>query len=43
MNKKGDKRYIGYKNHIRIDKDTKIITNYEVTDVLVYNLQEISR
>ena len=41
--KKGDKKYFGYKNHIGIDKDTKIITNYEVTDVLVYNLQEISR
>lgn len=41
--KKGDKRYFGYKNHIGIDKDTKIITNYEVTDASVHDSQVIDK
>jgi IS5 family transposase len=32
---KGGKRYFGYKNHVTVDKETKIITNFEVTPASV--------
>lgn len=32
---KGGKKYFGYKNHVTVDKDTKLITNFEVTPASV--------
>ncbi len=32
---KGGKKYFGYKNHITVDKGTKLITNFEVTPASV--------
>jgi IS5 family transposase len=33
--KKNDKKYFGYKNHILIDEETKLITDFEVTPASV--------
>jgi IS5 family transposase len=33
--------YYGYKNHIKVDSESKIITNYVVTDASVHDSQEI--
>lgn len=34
-------RYYGYKDHIKVDKKSKIITKYSVTDVAVHDSQEL--
>lgn len=40
--KKRGEKHFGYKDHIEVDKDTKIITNYEVTDASVHDSQVIN-
>jgi len=37
--KKHGKSYYGYKNHINVDKDDKLIRKYEVTDASVHDSQ----
>ena len=39
--KKNNVNYFGYKNHIKIDSKSKIITKYEVTDASVHDSQAI--
>jgi IS5 family transposase len=39
--KKNNVNYFGYKNHIKIDSKSKIITNYEVTPASVHDSQVI--
>ena len=39
--KKNKKVYYGYKNHIKIDKKSKIITKYRVTSAEVHDSQEL--
>lgn len=39
--KKNNQCYFGYINHIKVDSQSKIITNYEVTDASVHDSQEI--
>ncbi len=31
--------YFGYKDHVKVDKDSKLITGYEVTDASVHDSQ----
>ena len=38
---KNKKRHYGYKDHIKIDKKSKIITKYRVTDAAVHDSQEL--
>jgi IS5 family transposase len=38
---KNKKKYYGYKDHIKIDKKSKIITKYRVTDAAVHDSQEL--
>jgi IS5 family transposase len=38
---KNKKRHYGYKDHIKIDKKSKIITKYRVTDASVHDSQEL--
>ena len=35
--RKGDERHYGYKNHIKTDSDSKLITNYMVSDASVHD------
>ena len=35
--RKGDERHFGYKNHIKTDSDSKLITNYMVSDASVHD------
>jgi IS5 family transposase len=35
--KKGDVTYFGYKDHVKVDKVSKLITSYEVTDAAVHD------
>lgn len=37
--KKNDERHFGHKDHINIDKDSKLITAFEVTDAAVHDSQ----
>lgn len=39
--KKNDVAYFGYKNHVKVDAKTKLITTYEVTDASVHDSQVI--
>lgn len=39
--KKNNQCHYGYKNHIKVDSQSKIITNYKVTDASVHDSQEI--
>ena len=38
---KNKERHYGYKNHIKVDKKSKIITTYEVTSAEVHDSQEL--
>lgn len=38
--KKGDESFFGYKDHVKCDSDSKIITNFSVTDASVHDSQE---
>lgn len=38
--KKRDQKYFGYKDHIKVDAKSKIITSYTVTDASVHDSQE---
>ncbi|MDR0705425.1 MAG: transposase, partial [Planctomycetaceae bacterium] len=35
--RKNNEKYYGYKNHVEADGDTKLITDYEVTDASVHD------
>jgi len=39
---KNKRRHYGYKNHIKIDKKSKIITRYRVTDAAVHDSRELA-
>jgi len=39
--KKGDESFFGYKDHVKCDKDSKIITDFTVTDASVHDSQEL--
>lgn len=39
--KKNNETYYGYKNHSKVDKGSKLITRYKVTDASVHDSQEI--
>ena len=39
--KKGDESFFGYKDHVKCDSDSKIITNFSVTDASVHDSQEL--
>lgn len=39
MTKKGNEVHFGYKNHVKCDADSKLITNYAVTDAAVHDSQ----
>jgi len=38
--KKGDESYFGYKDHVKCDSESKIITDFSVTDASVHDSQE---
>lgn len=40
--KKGNETHFGYKDHAKVDADSKIITDYEVTSANVHDSQEFS-
>ena len=40
--KKGDETHYGYKNHAKVDADSKIITDYSVTDASVHDSNEFA-
>ena len=40
--KKGDETHYGYKDHAKVDAESKIITDYEVTAASVHDSQEFS-
>ncbi len=40
--KKGDETHYGYKDHAKVDADSKIITDYEVTAASVHDSQKFS-
>lgn len=37
--KKNDETHFGYKNHVKADKDSKLIVKYEVTSAEVHDSQ----
>lgn len=39
--KKNNENHYGYKNHVKVDKEHKIIASYEVTDASVHDSQKI--
>jgi IS5 family transposase len=39
--KKGDERFFGYKDHVKCDNESKIITDFTVTDASVHDSQEL--
>jgi IS5 family transposase len=40
--KKNDETHYGYKNHVKVDLDSKMVVDYEVTDASVHDSQEIA-
>jgi IS5 family transposase len=38
--KKGEESFFGYKDHVKCDSDSKIITDFRVTDASVHDSQE---
>jgi len=41
--KKNSQSYFGYKDHVKVDADSKLITDYTVTDAAVHDSQAISK
>jgi IS5 family transposase len=39
--KKNNEKYYGYKNHVKVDKTSKLIVTYSVTDASVHDSREI--
>lgn len=39
--KKNNQSYYGYKDHVKIDSKSKLITNYKVTDASVHDSQTL--
>jgi IS5 family transposase len=39
--KKNEEAFFGYKDHVKCDKDSKIITDFAVTDAAVHDSQEV--
>lgn len=39
--KKGDESFFGYKDHVKCDSDSKIITDFSVTDASIHDSQEL--
>jgi IS5 family transposase len=39
--KKGDESFFGYKDHVKCDRESKIITDFTVTDASVHDSQEL--
>ena len=40
--KKNGEKHFGYKDHINVDKDTKLITTFDVTDAAVHDSQALA-
>lgn len=40
--KKGDESFFGFKDHVKCDSDSKLITNFSVTDASVHDSQEFA-
>jgi len=40
--KKNEETHYGYKDHVKVDKDSKLITNFSVTDAAVHDSREIA-
>jgi len=40
--KKNDETHFGYKNHVKADKDSKLIVKYEVTSAEVHDSQMLA-
>jgi transposase, IS5 family len=40
--KKNDETHYGYKDHVKVDKDSKVIVDYTVTDASVHDSQELT-
>jgi IS5 family transposase len=40
--KKGEESFFGYKDHVKCDSDSKIITDFKVTDASVHDSQEFA-
>ena len=41
--KKNNVNYYGYKDHVKVDRDSKLITKYEVTDASVHDSQVLDK
>jgi len=41
--KKNDEKHFGYKNHVKADKDSKLIVKYEVTSAEVHDSQMLEK
>lgn len=41
--KKGEESFFGYKDHVKCDSDSKIITDFSVTDASVHDSQELAQ
>jgi IS5 family transposase len=41
--RKNDQRFFGYKNHVKVDSDSKLIVQYAVTDAAVHDSQLLER
>jgi len=39
--KKNDETHYGYKDHVKVDKDSKVIVDYTITDASVHDSQEL--
>ena len=39
--KKNDEKHYGYKNHVKVDRDSKMIVDYSVTDASVHDSKEL--
>lgn len=41
MDKKGNEIHFGYKNHVKVDSDSKLITDYNVTTASTNDLKGV--
>lgn len=41
--KKGNETHYGYKDHVKVDKDSKIIVDFSVTDASVHDSREVEK
>lgn len=41
--KKGDQSFFGYKNHVKVDEENKLVVDYTVTSANVHDSQELAK